>query len=398
MIKNVLFISAGFAPWGGPAAMRATKLVKQALLRGIECNVLTTSVRCRHVFDDLGLWDEVQGVETIRVSDGTDYIGRGKLERLLGYHAVRLVDRLLAKRRKKWAQDCVLAAKKEFVINPPNLIYATSPGPEVAWIASELSRSWGVPYIVDFRDPPWEIGMSKEDLKGYLATCELAVFNTPVSATRVQVEYPECADKVECWTNGTEPPPKLLDSTILPPRIDPMTILFPGGVYPWLVDAVRKLRPYIIAGRVRVDVYGFLESKRHKEIRAIKKLGALFHNPVPSKDVPLLLMNAHVCLVVLPQNYQFRVSIKTYQMIASGRPVMIFGEASAARQLFKGLPGIFYFDHSTTDDELNMILCEIARYDPHSGWEERSNWVATRTWSAIFDGIFDRFIQEMVAI
>lgn len=387
--RHILFISQAFAPWGGPGGMRATKLAKQSLARDIPATVLTTSEDCRHNFDDPNLLSEVVGVKTIRVSDGTNYPGRRFLSKALGYQGTRVLDKLLSKTRERWAKDCIESAKQHFSNQPPTLIYATPPVHEVVSIADELAAAWGVPYIMDFRDPPWEIGMAPECLGKYLESCRLASFNTPPAAERVRQENPIHSAKIECWTNGVELPPQQLPLSETP--FESRDILFGGGIYPWVVDSLKALKPMADSCNLGLNVYGFLEPKRDAEINEIKRMGANFNPPVPSATMIKMMGKCWANLVTLPPEYQ--ISSKLYLTIASGRPVLIYGRSKSSDALLPGVPGIFHFDQDSTPEELAKIEKQISDYDMHSEWPDRFEWLKSRSWPYIFDGIFNRFFD-----
>ena len=389
MPKHLLVISEGFAPWGGPAAMRATKLTACGLRRGLRMSVLTTSIGCAHVFDDPDLATEVLGAEVLRVSNGTDYRLRDSISRTLGYYPTRFTDRLIALTRTQWVRNCVQAAQQQWNADRPDAIYCTPPGPQVADVAQRLSAAWDVPFVVDFRDPPWEIGLTDEQVEPILRQSDLAVFNTPPACEQVKVRHPQHSGKIECWTNGVDFPSDELPCSNFEPEAPP-SIMFAGGIYAWVVDAITRLQPWVRQNRVKLEVFAFSEVKRRKQVNALKRVGVSIHQPISSRALYEKMTTVSGNLVTLPP--EFQISSKIYPAVASGRAVVVYGETASSRSLLQDVPGVYSFQRTSEEVAIDELLEQVVNYKPVSGWPARYQWLMPRTWPNIFEGIFARYL------
>jgi len=370
--------------------MRATKLAGCGLQRGLRVSVLTKSAECAHVFDDPDLLSEVAGAEILRVSDGTDYRFRSAASRRLGYYPTRAIDKFLAKSRARWADDCYRAARRRWDGDRPDLVYCTPPGAAVVTIAQRLSEAWDTPFIMDFRDPPWAMGMQRGHVQRALDACDLAIFNTPPAMEKMRGDFPGHALKMECWTNGTDPVSENINLLPANETHRPLRLLFPGGIYPWVVDAIAALASHIADETLQVDVYGFREAKRRAELRQLERLGANLRAPVPSRELARLMRETSANLVTLPPGYQ--ISSKVFPMIASGRALLVYGATEASRALLDDVPGVYSYGRNSSCEEIADALRAAAGYEPAANWPQRRRWLLPRTWPRIFDGIFGRYL------
>ena len=79
-------------------------------------------------------------------------------------------------------------------------------------------------------------------------------------------------------------------------------------------------------------------------------------------------------------------------MLASGRPVVVFGDTESSRAILEDLPGVYSFDASSSDADIERLLANVADYDPEAGWPARYAWLRDKTWPSIFSSIFGRYL------
>lgn len=383
---HLLIISRGFAPWGGPISIRATQLAKEAISRGWKVSVCCTKIRCAHVSDDNDSFKSVSSAKIFRFSDGTDYLGRNVIEKFIGFNYAKVIDKLIFAGEHRWRRNCLKACKFWNDAQRPNVIFSTCPVATAADIGIELSKKWGLPWITDFRDPPWE-KLTKGQLTLHLEQCEKAVLNTPRAADFMHSLFPAYSPKIEYQTNGVNSQDAEMKS-IGPPKLN-RSIIYAGGIYPCLVNVLEKLQN---AG-FNVYVYGFVEEKRAKEIFKLKNLGITFRPPVPADEVVTEMKKFESVLAHFPNNCEHRISFKTYLAIASGRPVLLSGKSDGAFELFAKTPGLIDLNTMIDTNNFESSLSEkINGYDLEHSINERRRIIVKHTWREIFNGIFDKYI------
>lgn len=383
---HLLIVSRGFAPWGGPISIRATQLAKEAISRGWKVSVCCTKIRCAHVSDDHDSFESVSSAKIFRLSDGTDYPGRNIIDKYLGFNIAKVFDKLALAGEYRWRRNCLKACKFWNEDQRPDVIFSTSPVTTAAEIGLELSKKWRLPWIADFRDPPWE-KLTSERLAIYLDQCEKMVLNTPRAADFMHSSFPAYSSKIEYQTNGVNSQDAKMES-IGAPKLN-RTIIYAGGIYPCLINVLEKLQHV----GFDVYVYGFVETKRVKEVFKLKELGITFRPPVPADKVVTEMKKFGSVLAHFPNNYEHRISFKTYLAIASGRPVLLSGKADGAFELFAKTPGLIDLNIMIDTDNLESRLREkINGYDLQENIQVRRRVISKHTWREIFDGIFAKYI------
>lgn len=376
---RLLLITFGFPPWGGPAAIRASKICQYGIDQGWDVTVLCADQDCAHVFDD----DDVPQpkAQYIRVSDGTDYHVRRHLLSSVGYRGTRLVDRMLGAGLNRWNREAISKTQQHFE-QPPDLICSTSPPVEIIQTASELSRHWNVPWIADFRDPPWEQFQNPSELAQIWNRCHSVALNTPMAADYVKQNWPSFSSKVVTSTNAID------TRQITPLRDEPGThgVIYAGGLYPAVVDTIEKISQVL-----PVHVYAFREAKRKTQRKILERIPNVYlYDPVRGSEYIRLLREHTAVLIEHPENYRYRIPLKTYSSVCSGRPLLLTGTSDSTRSILGDMHGVFVADPNQPSlfDEKSWET--IKRWDASRHWDERERWAKRHTWEVQLANLFSQ--------
>ncbi len=385
---RLLLVTFGFPPWGGPSALRASRLWEYGVTKGWDVTVLCGAQECAHVFDDTDIVPAFVEAECVRVSDGTDYRLRPTLLRSIGFRPTRLVDKMLGAGIEKWVRS-TLSLAESFDHQPPDLICSTSPPIEVDEIASVLAQRWKIPWVADYRDPPWENPSSQRLLGQSLDHCCTASFNTPKATEFAKQNWPQHAGKMLTATNG-------VDADVIQfceaEQITP-GVVYAGGLYPSLIDSVRR-----ISQSQDVHVYTFAEGKRKRQLGQLKRIPRVqLHDPVPHAQYLAMLRRYEAILVEHPSTYQYRIPLKTYSAVASGRPVILAGQTQSSQAMLAELPGIYIgsHDHPALLDDADWQ--DISRWNARAMWSARAKWLEQHTWRRQFEQMFSQVRQVKMA-
>ncbi len=390
--RHLLLICYNFAPFGGSAGIRASKLAKYAVKAGLKVTVLTGAVGCRHVFMDPELVDEVRGTNIIRVSDGSDTLASRYAAAVAGDLGERVFVRLMARARLGWQDKALQKGLSSLMNDPPDVVLATGPPVSPLVTGSGLAAQFGRPLILDFRDPPWELIPAKTKLIDLANKGDLVVVNTPRAARFIAREHPGILSAVEAWTNGSEPLDEVqMEGQERQPG-QKLKITYAGGVYPEVLEFCHLLRDTKIFSCRDVEILGFQEKKRTRVLGALSKMGCAVRKPVGSSQLDFELTTPRILLVALPEGYGYRVPLKTYNAVRSGNPILMFGVSGATKEVLNKIPGIFWATQDVSALELDDLLNSCSRYNPYKGWKLRRPWTESHTWEAIFNGIFERYL------
>lgn len=360
-MKRILFVAYHFPPHGGAAVQRSLKFVKYLPSFGIEPTVLTgvgaTDPRWSPPDDTLAseIPPEVEVVRTPWPAGSRD--GR------LASEANRLE----------------LAARLVEEKHLEAIFVSMSPFSDAAF-ATALSKLCRIPWVADLRDPwaldefqvyrtRWHRERNCRAMRRALLTSSLIIMNTPEAAAALGATFPEFAPRSISITNGFDlediPP------ATPPPRNEKFTIVHAGFLHA-AAGLRQRRRPwqYRLLGRIEMGVeilprshYYLLQALEQwrkedpsieshvrfllvGETRAIDR-ELVAHSPVASmtkftgylphnesvravREADLLFLPMHK----LPAGK--RASIvpgKTYEYIASGRPILAAVPEGDAREI-----------------------------------------------------------------
>ena len=161
--KHVLVVAYYFPPMGLSGVQRIAKLVKFLPRHGWRVTVITPKVGAYFAFDD-GLLAEltaIDGVRIVRTSSldptrlftpkqrSTVAFPEENSRQVLSFLS-QLV--LLPDNKIGWKRFAVRAARKIMKLDPFSAVFATAPPYTSFLIGKEISRTLGVPLVLDYRD------------------------------------------------------------------------------------------------------------------------------------------------------------------------------------------------------------------------------------------------------
>lgn len=244
----------------------------------------------------------------------------------------------------------------------PDVIWATG-GPWTSLlVGKELATHWGVPLIVDYRDPwtsnpyvsfssDWLNGRARKLEESVLNRASRIVTNTHELRSRLQQDYPAVAAKCSTITNGFDPEafPHLSQRSAAgvqdggPINKAPLELCHFGTVYGKrtpivLLQAVLDLYR---AGRLSnahlslrfVGAWEVAEASCEDVAQQLEKAGLLKREPPIPYQACLRQMTAADALLVIQPDSPLQIPGKIYEYIATGRPLVLLGGEGATANL-----------------------------------------------------------------
>lgn len=211
-MRKILFIAYHFPPAGGGGVQRSLKFVKYLPESNYLPVVLTIEAPDdrRWTPTDRALLDEVPDmVKVHRVSIPDEVHVPSKPER-----AVRELLGVRSRFGKAWMSRVIDAGTRIAGEEKPELIFVTMSPFDGADAAAEISRRTGIPWVADLRDPwaldefqlhrtRWHRELEKSQMAKSLESAALVIMNTPESARRVKEALPRLrSQNVVSLTNG----------------------------------------------------------------------------------------------------------------------------------------------------------------------------------------------------
>lgn len=376
-MKRVLFIAYAYPPCGGAGVQRTAKFVRYLPEHGWLPTVLTVVPSCYGVQDPSQAGETPGGVEVVRTAHldpvarftrphpgpaGLNGNGHGG-PRPAGWAPRKAVRRVL---REGW-----LAVENNLLVPDPavlwypravaagrsllrrgrfDLIWATGEPYSAYFIARALSRSSGVPFVIDMRDPwtiapyravrraAWRQSLERWQERRLLAACRACVFAFQPDGLYTDA-FPQWAGKFHYIPNGYDP----ADFTgVVPRKFDRFTVVHSGTFLP----GYRPARPFLLAlSRLlarRPDLASRLEvllvGKPGEEGQAVQELGLTGVvrevGYLPHRESLSYLLGADLLLLV-GGHHRWEETGKVYEYLAARKPILalVHPEGSAARLL-----------------------------------------------------------------
>lgn len=372
-MKSVLFLAYHFPPTGGAGAQRSTKFVRALPQLGYRATVI-----CAHAPPgpwtprDRTLLDELSGDADIRHLAAAAPAGRRvdtALRRWAG----------AGSRQGAWWVNEAVAASED--AEPVDLVYASMSPFETAAAAGRVAARLDVPWVADLRDP-WAIDemrmhptllhrrLDLRRMRRDLASAAAVVVNTPEARERVGRALPSLADRLVVIPNGWDAD----DFRAVPGAPSPtgFRIVHTGSLHThharrrvWgrarralggdvgvdlmcrthvhLLEAIRRVReaaPSLASG-IEVHLAGaHSAADRAVQDRAIRYHGYLDHAASVTllRSADLLFLPMHD----LPAGHRATiVPGKTYEYLASDRPILAAVPEGDARDLVATMPGAY---------------------------------------------------------
>ena len=357
--KRVLFIAYHFPPAGGAGVQRSLKFVRYLPLYGYEAIVVTGPLGS---FGDFGLPDETlglelpAGLEVHRVGGpepGESESWKGRRERWL---------RRESEWTSWWVRGAVEAAEAAGEVD---LVFTSMSPFESTRVAAEVAARRGVPWVADLRDP-WALdemqvyptrlhrGLEMRRMRSGLTDAAAVVMNTPEAAAQLARSFPELEARAVSIPNGFDADD--FEGPVSERRLDRFRIVHMGELHTELAQQLGRFRRIrsILGGNLNgVDVttrsHLYLLAALGELVRQEPHLSRVIElhlvGPASESDqAAITLPNVHAHgylphaealdfvrsadLLFLPMHDVApgaRARIvpgKTYEYIASGRPIL----------------------------------------------------------------------------
>ncbi|MDX9964229.1 glycosyltransferase [Desulfobacter postgatei] len=319
----------------------------------------------------------------------------------VGWHSWPLpnIDRGIMSAMAVYEAACAVMADRA-----PGIIVATGP-PFHNFVAGMwLAKKFGWKFVLDYRDEWTENvqGFVKKDKinseweKKCLIQADRVVFTTQSQATHQAKVFQQLnIEKCKVVYNGWEPEEFVKDAGETPKyesnQEKELTIVFFGNLGGWykIGDFLEKISQVFDAApdlrqRIRLQFVGQMSAKAMSEIERFSYPEVIsISDLVPKKKACRMMQCAKSLLLLNPPSMGRYISGKTYEYIASGRPILLFGEGGEMADIVKELDaGIIV----PSDDAiaLEKALRRIGSHVSSKG-EALASWLQSRTRETMAD-------------
>lgn len=208
--KRVLFLAYYFPPLGGAGSQRTLKFAKYLPDHGFDVSVVSGSLgeEDRWAPADRAMCREIdRRTKVTRVNIYDRPMRSQRLSRFLENLGHR------SEFGHRWRLRSIEAGRRVCVEERPDIIVATMSPFETADVASYLSHEFDIPWVADLRDPwvldEWQVHPSRwhrmhrlKKMGNKLATASSIIMNTREAAIRFQSAFPDLGPRVIHITNG----------------------------------------------------------------------------------------------------------------------------------------------------------------------------------------------------
>jgi glycosyltransferase involved in cell wall biosynthesis len=283
----------------------------------------------------------------------------------VGWHAERAVRKLLLPGTlgTQWALHAYRAGKRFLRQHSGDrvVILSTFPPLGTHLAAWQLSRSTGVPWIADYRDPlagnPATLQLGRHTQAAYrlldrafVRSASEVIANTEVAQQALKARFPGEASKINLIWNGFDPEDRLSPDAL--PTSPVRLLSHVGQLYERrnIAPLLESMSRLIDAGRLspgqfRVRLIGPAEAECLPPPEFTKTAEAsgwleIVSDQRPKREAQQIARSSHTLLIVLPHS-AIQVPGKVFEYLQIGRPILAYvPKNSSVEQLLKpsGIP------------------------------------------------------------
>lgn len=349
---RALFITYHYPPLGTTGSMRLARFVK-SMPTDIAVEVLTVG-NPPESRDNTALAAEVEGravVHTAPMLAGLTLAGAEKALAAAGYPLLGRVALKAAKtvlsnvawlpdRQIAWLPGAIAKGSELLATGRFDVIFCSSPPHSTHLIGRALKRRFGLPLVVDLRDP-WSNNPQRrwptpvhERIEHTLETrvmrdADFIVANTPGNKRMLLDTFPGlAADKIAVITNGFDPERRAAVSTGTPRADGRKVLLYTGHVYDggehFLAGLKRILvRDPTLPERLVVRFLGTMDPKSSALAESLVDGGLAERvGRVPADRIPGELAAADALLYVVPPHGWHWIPSKVYDYLLPEKPIL----------------------------------------------------------------------------
>jgi glycosyltransferase involved in cell wall biosynthesis len=359
-VKCALFVTYSYPPSRVPSAQRPFAFAKYLARRGWQIHVLTP----RHADSALGFDDNPAPLDGVQIHHTRNFEpfkllrekpgSEAPAARLDGLWRACLTGRLkaLAKRfvrqnifhpdrARFWHRHAMREGRRVVARHRPAIILGTAPMFTNLWVARDLARESGIPWVADFRDlfavmphPTSKPNRFDKELERTAIEEAAAVLFISESFRSLYSDaFPSQRHKMSVIYNGYDP--EEFAGAEPPPRQAPLTIFYAGSLYGGRRDPLPLWRALAWLKRERgvtpadcvVEIAGPTDGVRLGEISRlgiqgfVRTLGLLART-----DALRRMRRAHLLWLIVGDtaHHTAGVPLKLYEYMAAQRPVLAF--------------------------------------------------------------------------
>ena len=343
---KILVITRSFPPVANTGVFRPLRLVRGLVAAGHEVRVLTLGEPGSLRADPSLLTFIPEGVTVTRIPSGGTLrrkivkLSKGRLvefiklyRKISGFKrkvtAPALPFPLFSGESNAWMVPMIEKGKE--LAEGCDLVFATVPHWEPLVVASEISKTAGVPLVLDYQDlwsanpvdPANEEERALEE--GILQEAQQVITVTESCAQAYRDLFPFLDDKLEVIRNGFDhemmPTPYELQGLL---RIVYTGELYGGRTVASIIDALRSLN----GKDIRFDVYGVVNKENRQEL-ANAPSSVSYHGFIPRQEALERLAEADVAVISTLPGDKTALPQKMYDTIALGKRILYIGDTDA---------------------------------------------------------------------
>lgn len=336
MHKRILFITAEYPPCGGGGVGRSFSVSTDLAARGHDVTVLTASENMYWVFNEaLSYQASPVVVERVKTPNLNAWYSR------LKKYAIKLAPtdhfffwRFLATRK----------AKKLHKKKPFDLIISSYPFTSNHAVAYNLSKATNVPWIADYRDPPWWMYSSLRPMQPeFFEYAKRAAINVTTTdrAKRLLMEKLDLAEQaVKVLKNGCDALAAELDNQ--PAVRDTFELLHTGSFY----AEGRDINAFIQAATecsVATELRFIGDQPYASTLKLMKTLpdntSVEFEGYKPSDQVLKIASESNALVVIQGGLFENQIPGKIFECLALQKPLLVItNNGSATYDIVKDEP------------------------------------------------------------
>jgi glycosyltransferase involved in cell wall biosynthesis len=277
-----------------------------------------------------------------------------------------------------WFPNAWKACRRAIAAEKPDAVLTSSPPHAVHVLGRLLRCRYGLPWVVDFRDP-WTYGQGRPRQRTWVAhgeaikekivlrAADAIIVNTPRARAALAKDLPAFADKMHVIPNGFDPESFPLDDG---PRTRPATlsIVHAGEIY-----AGRDPRPFFDAllamqlpprtPPLQVTFLGNSTDPRHdwpKEIQA-RGLENVIHfaGRVDYGQALKVMQKADILLLLDSVGRRVGIPAKLYEYFGARRPILALAEEGDISWALAKSGVCYRLAHPTNPGQIRQALTEL---------------------------------------
>ena len=388
-MRRVLLLAYFYPPLAGGGVHRVLSFTRHLPAHGWACTVVCAGERDYWVSDPSLLAAVPEETEVIRVPGGSLLSGWLKLRRddargrrsASAFGPLRgVVDWfLLPDSYAGWASRARALVEARIARGGIDVLLSSSPPDSVHLAARDAARTTGVPWAADFRDPwmglsfrppptPWHASAHRAMEASVLDGAARVLAASRTHADALAARAPGRPREVVHLPNGFEP------ASFISASGDPdhFRVVFTGALslmedVGTLIDAVARLLERDPGARavLRVELYGPYDRHWEERARTTGLDGVVrFTGTRPHAEARSAQETADLLVLWRPHGERFRTMVpgKTYEYLASGRPVLALLQADDEAAVLVRRAGGAVIAPGSVDALEREIAARLARW------------------------------------